>query len=225
MKKTFIIKRFWPKHDNTPYWQTYEIICQKEWTVLDALEAIRIKDPTLAYRRSCRHGICGSCAININGINHLACTTRLAILGEKIKIKPLLGLPIIRDLVVNLERIYQGHVTIKPYLIKTTLPLKKEHLQTPKQRKELDNLYECSLCGACTSACPTFWANKDFLGPHAILKAYRFIIDSRDEGLNEREEVLRHIWRCHGILNCIEACPQELNPFKVINLLRKRLIR
>ncbi|HDD43612.1 MAG TPA: succinate dehydrogenase iron-sulfur subunit [Candidatus Desulfofervidus auxilii] len=225
MQKKFIIQRFWPEKDKIPYWQIYEIDCQEDWTVLDALEAIRAFDPTLTYRRVCRHGVCGSCAMNINGFNSLACETRIASLPKNIKIRPLPGFPIIRDLVVDLERLYQNYTVIKPYLI-TSSPPEKEYIQSLEERHLLDGLYECLLCGACTSACPTFWVNENFLGPGIFLQACRFILDSRDKGFNLRKEILRKsdIWRCHGILNCVEACPKGLNPFQAIMHLRKILL-
>jgi succinate dehydrogenase / fumarate reductase iron-sulfur subunit len=169
MKRRFYIQRF--SQEKGFYWQEYVIECNPTWVVLDALEAIHKQDPSLAYRRSCRHGICGACALNINGKNRLACETRVATLPEKIKIKPLPGFPVIRDLVVDLSLLYQHIETVKPYLITKTPPPAKERLQSPEDRKKLDGLYECILCGACTSACPTFWANKNFLGPTALLKA------------------------------------------------------
>ncbi|HDD35320.1 MAG TPA: succinate dehydrogenase iron-sulfur subunit [Candidatus Desulfofervidus auxilii] len=222
MKKRFIIERFNPKKDKKPYWQTYEVECEKDWTVLDALEAIRAQDPTLAYRRICRHGICGACAMNINGSNHLACETRIVNFKNDIKIRPLPGFPIIRDLVVDLERFLKNYTYIKPYLITSSFP-QREYFQSPKERQLLDGLYECILCGSCTSACATFWANKEFLGPAGFLQACRFILDSRDEGLSLRKDMIKKssIWQCHGILNCVEACPKGLNPFKAIAHLRK----
>lgn len=228
MEKRFFIQRFLPEKDKEPYWQEYVLHCDYTWVVLDALEAIRSKqDPSLAYRRVCRHGICGSCAMNINGLNRLACETRLADLPPEIKIKPLPGFPVIRDLVVDLTRLYQNVETIKPYLITQSPPPAKERLQSPLERKKLDGLYECIFCGACTSACPTFWANKRFLGPTALLQACRFVMDSRDEAKQERKEILKQhpgLWQCHAIFNCAEACPKGLNPVKAIVLLRKNIL-
>ncbi|MCD6320248.1 MAG: succinate dehydrogenase iron-sulfur subunit [Candidatus Desulfofervidaceae bacterium] len=229
MEKRFFIQRFFPGKDKRPYWQEYVLHCDSTWVVLDALEAIRSKqDPSLAYRRVCRHGICGSCAMNINGLNRLACETRLADLPSKIRIKPLPGFPVIRDLVVDLTQVYQNIEAIKPYLITKTPPPAKERLQSPLERKKLDGLYECIFCGACTSACPTFWASKHFLGPTALLQACRFVMDSRDEAKQERKKFLKQhpsLWQCHAILNCVEACPKGLNPFEAIVLLRKSLLK
>ena len=226
MKRRFYIQRF--SQEKGSYWQEYVIECNPTWVVLDALEAIHKQDPSLAYRRSCRHGICGACALNINGKNRLACETRVATLPEKIKIKPLPGFPVIRDLVVDLSLLYQHIETVKPYLITKTPPPAKERLQSPEDRKKLDGLYECILCGACTSACPTFWANKNFLGPTALLKASLFFMDTRDEAKAERKAILNShlgLWQCHSIFNCTEACPKELNPLRAIVRLRKRILR
>jgi len=152
----------------------------------------------------------------------------VAALPEKIKIKPLPGFPVIRDLVVDLSLLYQHIETVKPYLITKTPPPAKERLQSPEDRKKLDGLYECILCGACTSACPTFWANKNFLGPTALLKACLFFMDSRDEAKAERKAILNShlgLWQCHSIFNCTEACPKELNPLRAIVMLRKGILR
>jgi len=227
MEKRFLIQRFLPGKDKKPYWQQYVLDCDPTWVVLDALEAIRKQDPSLVYRRVCRHGICGSCAMNINGLNRLACETRLADLPLKIKIKPLLGFPVIKDLVVDLTQVYQKVESVKPYLITYSPPPAKERLQSPLERKKLDGLYECIFCGACTSACPTFWANRHFLGPTALLQACRFVMDSRDEAKKERKRILRQypgLWQCHAVFNCVEACPKGLNPLRAIVLLRKRFL-
>ena len=227
MHKIFFIQRFSPAKDKRPYWQKYVLKCKPSWVVLDALEVIHRKDLSLAYRRACRHGICGSCAININGINRLACETRLADLPDKIKIRPLPGFSIIRDLVVDLTPVYEHVEAIKPYLITKTTPPVKERLQLPSERKRLDGLYDCIFCGACTGACPTFWANQEFLGPTALIQACRFLMDSRDEAKEERKKSLRAqpgLWQCHSIFNCVEACPKGLNPFKAIVTLRKAIL-
>ncbi len=228
MLKRFIIQRFLPGRDEKPYWQEYTLNCDPSWVVLDALEAIRRQDPSLVYRRACRHGICGSCAMNINGHNRLACETRIAALPNVIKIRPLPGFPIIRDLAVDMKRLYENVAYVKPYLIIHSPLPEKERLQSPDERKKLDGLYECILCGSCTSACPTFWANKGFLGPTALLKACLFFMDSRDEGLKERKRLLKAkegLWECHNIANCVEACPKGLNPLRAIITLRKKMLK
>jgi len=228
MKKIFFIQRFSPERDKRPYWQKYVLECEDGWVILDALEAIHKQDLSLAYRRACRHGICGSCAININGRNQLACEKRVADLPQKIRIRPLPGFPVIRDLVVDLTSLHRHVETIKPYLITKTKPPPRERLQLPSERKRLDGLYECIFCGACTSACPTFWANKEFLGPTAAIQICRVLMDSRDEGKEERKNILKAhpgLWRCHNIFNCVEACPKGLNPLKAIVALRKFVLK
>jgi len=227
MEKAFFIQRFLPGRDKRPYWQKYVLKCKGTWVILDALEAIHKQDLSLAYRRACRHGICGSCAININGMNQLACEKRVADLPYKIKIRPLPGFSIIRDLVVDLTPVYQHVEAIKPYLITTTKPPEKERLQLPSERKRLDGLYECIFCGACTGACPTFWGNQGFLGPTALIQACRLLMDSRDETKEERKKTLKAhpgLWQCHSIFNCVEACPKGLNPLKAIVALRKAIL-
>lgn len=222
MKRTFLIQRFWPQYDDKPYWQRYEIDYEPEWMVLDGLSAVKAIDPAFAYRQSCRHGICGACAMNVNGLNRLACETRMVDLPEMVKIRPLPGFPVIRDLVVDLTKLYENYAAVKPYLIASSPPPEREYTQTPEQRAQLDGLYECILCGACTSACPTFWANDEFLGPQALLQACRFVKDSRDVGLSGRKEILEDSLRCHAILNCNAACPKQLRPFEAINNLGLR---
>ncbi len=227
MEKILKILRFNPEVDKKPYYKEYKVEVKEAWTVLDALNEIKWRqDGSLTYRRSCRHGICGSCAMTINGVNRLACETQLSSLkGDVIVVEPLRSFPIIKDLVVDMEPFYEKIRRIKPYLITNTPPpTDKERLQSPEERKLLDGSYECILCGACTSSCPSFWADKDFLGPAALLKAYRYIFDSRDEGLSDRMEVINNkhgLWRCHTIFNCVEACPKSLNPTRAISRLKK----
>ncbi len=227
MEKVFFIQRFLPRRDKRPYWQKYVLECEAAWVILDALEAIHKQDLSLTYRRTCGHGICGSCAVNINGMNQLACEKRVADLPYRIKIKPLPGFSIIRDLVIDLTPIYEHVEAIKPYLITTTKPPERERLQLPSERKKLDGLYECIFCGACTGACPTFWANQGFLGPTALIQACRLLMDSRDEAREERKETLKTqpgLWQCRSIFNCVEACPKGLNPLKAIVALRKAIL-
>ena len=213
------------------YMQEYQLEVEKGTTLLDALNEIKWKqDGTLTFRRSCRSGICGSCAMTINGVNNLACETQvLEIGGSTIIVEPMRGYPVVKDLVVSLDPLVRGLLAVKPWLIThTPPPSDQERLQSPKEREKIDGLYECILCGSCTSSCPSFWADKEYLGPHAFLKAYRFVADSRDEGSREHLEALddRHgLWRCHTIFNCVEACPKDLNPTKAISELKKELVR
>ncbi len=229
---TFRINRFNPDDERRGhYMQEYQLDVEKGMTLLDALNEIKWKqDGTLTFRRSCRSGICGSCAMTINGVNNLACETQvLEFGGSTITVEPMRGYPVVKDLVVSLDPLIRGLLAVKPYLIShSPPPSDQERLQSPEEREKIDGLYECILCGSCTSSCPSFWADKEYIGPHAALKAYRFVADSRDEGSAEHLEALddRHgLWRCHTIFNCVEACPKDLNPTKAISELKKELVR
>ncbi len=229
MERTFRIFRYNPEEDGSPRYDEFTIPVEPMWTVLDALNYIKwYKDGSLAFRRSCRHGICGSCAMTIQGHNSLACETQLTTLKkDPIEVEPLRSFPVIKDLVVDMDDFFERYRAVKPYFIAGTPPTDKEREQSPEERKLLDDCWECILCGACTSSCPSYWADKDFLGPAALLKAYRFIFDSRDEGDEERLTVLdnKHaLWRCHTIFNCVEACPKSLNPTRAISQLKKKVI-
>ncbi len=228
---TFKINRFDPDNEQRGhYTQEYELDVQTGTTILDCLNEIKWKlDGTLTFRRSCRSGICGSCAMTVNGVNQLVCETQALALGtDTIVIEPMRGYPVIKDLVVDLAPLVEKLYAVKPYLItKTPPPTDQERLQSPEERDKLDGLYECILCGACTSSCPSYWADKRYIGPHAFLKAYRFVADSRDEGSKEHLEPLddKHgLWRCHTIFNCVEACPKDLNPTRAICELKKEIV-
>jgi len=229
---TFKINRYNPDDARRGhYMQEYSLDVQKGTTVLDCLNEIKwTKDGTVTFRRSCRSGICGSCAMTINGVNNLACEVQALALGSStVTVEPLRGFPVIKDLVVVIDPLVRGLLAVNPYLItKTPPPTDQERFQSPQERARLDGLYECILCGACTSSCPSFWADKDYIGPHAFLKAYRFVADSRDEGAREHLEPLndKHgLWRCHTIFNCVEACPKDLNPTKAISELKKEIVK
>jgi succinate dehydrogenase / fumarate reductase iron-sulfur subunit len=218
----FSIYRFNPDVDKDPYMQNYDIELMPDTRMLlDALIQIKVLDDTLSMRKSCREGVCGSDAMNINGKNGLACMTPLEGIKQPIVLRPLPGLPVIRDLVVDMEQFFAHYNSIKPYLINNDLPPTTERLQSPKDRAKLDGLYECILCGACTAACPSFWWNPDkFVGPAGLMQAYRFISDSRDHAQEERLENLEdpyRLYRCHNIMNCVDVCPKGLNPSKAIN--------
>lgn len=229
---TFKIKRYNPDDERRGhYMQEYTLDVPKGFTILDCLNEIKwTQDGSLTFRRSCRSGICGSCAMTINGVNDLACETQaLALKSRVVTIGPLVGYPVVKDLVVDLDPLVRGLIAVKPYLItKTPVPTDQERLQSPEERARIDGLYECILCGSCTSSCPSFWADERYVGPHAFLKAYRFVADSRDEGKREHLEPLddKHgLWRCHTIFNCVEACPKDLNPTKAISELKKELVK
>ncbi|MGE4318783.1 MAG: succinate dehydrogenase iron-sulfur subunit [Deferribacterales bacterium] len=227
---TFEIFRYDPDKDKEPYYQTYQVEMRRPgYLMLDALNQIKWEqDPTLTYRRSCREGVCGSDGLNVNGVNMLSCMTKVEDLGsDHIVVQPLPGMNVMRDLVVDVDDFFAKFITVKPYLIRHTPNPDKEIYQSPEDRKKLDGLYECIACGCCSSSCPSYWADKKYLGPNAFLRAWRYIVDSRDEGADERLPILndKHgVWRCHTIYNCVEACPKELNPTEAIMNIRKLLL-
>jgi succinate dehydrogenase / fumarate reductase iron-sulfur subunit len=197
--------------------------------LLDVLLRLRAQDDSLTFRKSCREGVCGSDAININGRNGLACITRLADLKEPITLRPLPGFPVIRDLVVDMSTFFAHYHAIRPYLVNEAPPPERERLQSPAERAELEGLYECILCGACTGFCPSWWWNPDrFLGPAALLQAMRFIADSRDRATAERLAFLDdayRLYRCRTIMNCTEVCPKHLSPARTIEHIRQRIVK
>jgi succinate dehydrogenase / fumarate reductase, iron-sulfur subunit len=227
----FEIYRYDPDADQQPRMQKLQVTLQpNDHMLLDAL--IRIKaevDDSLSLRRSCREGVCGSDAMNINGKNGLACVTSLRDLREPIVLRPIPGLPVIRDLIVDMSQFFKQYESIKPYVINDTPPPERERLQSPAEREELNGLYECILCACCSTACPSFWWNPDkFVGPAGLLQAYRFIADSRDQATNERLDNLNdpyRLFRCHTIMNCVDVCPKNLNPTLAIGKIKELLVR
>jgi succinate dehydrogenase / fumarate reductase iron-sulfur subunit len=222
----FSIYRYNPEDGQVPHMQGYDIHDLKPgMMLLDALIEIKAQDETLSFRRSCGEGVCGSDALNINGRNQLACITPLKSLSEPVQIRPLPGLPVIRDLVVDMSQFYHQYRSIKPYLIVHDPAPEVERLQRPEDRDKLDGFYECILCAACSTACPSFWWNPDkFRGPAALLQAWRFLADSRDQATAERLEELEgpyRLFRCHTIMNCTDVCPKGLNPTKAIHNIKK----
>ena len=197
--------------------------------LLDALLLLREQDDSLSLRKSCREGVCGSDAMNINGRNGLACISPISGLRQPIELRPLPGLPVIRDLIVDMTQFFKQYRSIKPYLINNDPPPETERLQSPEQRVELDGLYECILCACCTTACPSFWWNPDkFVGPAGLLQAYRFIADSRDQETGERLDDLEdpyRLFRCHTIMNCVDVCPKGLNPAAAIEKIKTLMIK
>jgi succinate dehydrogenase / fumarate reductase iron-sulfur subunit len=208
-----------------------EIPVGRDLMVLDVLALVKEQDPSVAYRRSCREGVCGSDGLNMNGQNGLACITPLSEVTKRdqITIRPLPGMPVIRDLVVDMEQFFDNYRKIKPFLINDEEPPARERLQSPEEREQLDGLYECILCGCCSSACPSFWWNPDkFIGPAGLLQAYRFLADSRDTATEERLADLEDpfsVFRCRGIMNCVNVCPRGLNPTRAIGHIRNMLLR
>lgn len=227
------VYRYNPDKDSAPYMQDIEIDIPggKDLMVLDVLALLKEKDPTVAYRRSCREGVCGSDGLNMNGRNGLACITSLSqvVKDNKLILRPLPGLPVIRDLVVDMSMFYEQYEKIKPYLINDTPPPAIERLQSIEERDKLDGLYECILCACCSTACPSFWWNPDkFVGPSGLLQAYRFLIDSRDTATAERLAGLDDpfsVFRCRGIMNCVNVCPKGLNPTRAIGHIRNMLLQ
>jgi len=218
----FRIYRYDPEKDGAPRMQDYDVaLDHHDRMLLDALVRLKAQDDTLAFRRSCREGVCGS--------NGLACITNLRELKEPVELRPLPGLPVIRDLIVDMSQFFKQYHSIRPYLVNDTPPPEKERLQLPADRDELDGLYECILCACCSTACPSFWWNPDkFVGPAGLLAAYRFIADSRDEATNDRLDNLEdpyRLFRCHTIMNCVDVCPKGLNPTKAIGKIKELMVR
>ena len=223
------IYRYNPDTDNKPYIQHYKLAARPGMMLLDALLELKAQDPTLSFRRSCREGVCGSDAMNINGRNGLACITRVADLKQPIELRPLPGQPVIRDLIVDLTLFYQQYKAVRPYLVRKDPEPEGELLQSPEQRAKLDGLYECILCACCTTSCPSFWWNpKRFRGPAALLQAWRFLADSRDQDAEARLEELEgpyKLFRCHTIMNCVDVCPKGLNPTRAIGNIKAMMLK
>ena len=224
--------RYNPQHDDAPKMVDYTMSVEEnqDMMVLDVLMALKVEHPDISFRRSCREGVCGSDGMNMNGKNGLACITPISTLGDKLVIRPLPGMPVIRDLVVDLTQFYTQYEKVKPYLINDQKqPPAREHLQSPEERAKLDGLYECILCACCSTSCPSFWWNPDkFIGPAGLLHAYRFLIDSRDTATDERLNDLDDafsVFRCHGIMNCVSVCPKGLNPTKAIGQIKSMLLQ
>ena len=227
------IYRYNPETDSEPSMKDYQVETGgKDLMVLEVLSLLKEQDPTITYRRSCREGVCGSDGMNMNGKNGLACITPVseATQGkDTLILRPLPGLPVIRDLVVDMSLFYQQYEKIKPYLINNTPVPAQERLQSPEDRAKLDGLYECILCACCSTSCPSFWWNPDkFIGPAGLLQAYRFLADSRDTATAERLSDLDDpfsLFRCRGIMNCVSVCPKGLNPTKAIGHIRTMLVQ
>ena len=225
------IYRYNPETDGAPYMKRYEVDTQgRDLMVLDVLELLKAQDSSLAYRRSCREGVCGSDGMNINGKNGLACIMPLSEAAPKGKLvlRPLPGLPVIRDLVVDMSQFYAQYEKIEPYLQNDTPVEGIERMQSPQEREKLDGLYECILCACCSTSCPSFWWNPDkFIGPAGLLQSYRFLADSRDTATAKRLENLSDpfsVFRCHTIQNCVAVCPKGLNPTRAIGHIRQMLL-
>nr|WP_312534017.1 succinate dehydrogenase iron-sulfur subunit [Moraxella sp. CTOTU47618] len=227
--RTIEIFRYDPDKDAAPRMQTYQIeLLDSDRMLLDVLVRLKKMDETISFRRSCREGICGSDGMNINGKNGLSCLINMNTLPQKITLRPLPGLPVVRDLVVDMNQFYEQYEKVHPYLINDQPAPPTERLQSPEDREKLNGLYECILCACCSTSCPSFWWNPDkFLGPSALLNGYRFVADSRDTSTQERLARLDDpfsLFRCRGIMNCVSVCPKGLNPNKAIGHLRNMLL-
>jgi len=228
----FSVYRYNPESGEKPRMQDFDVEVPadaRKLMLLDMLVALKGQDETLSFRRSCREGVCGSDAMNINGRNGLACITPLKDLREPVELRPLPGLPVIRDLIVDLSQFYGQYRAVKPWLVNDEPVPEVERLQSPADRRQLDGLYECILCACCSTACPSFWWNPDrFLGPAALLQAWRFLADSRDQATGERLDLLEDPWRlfrCHTIMNCVDVCPKGLNPTRAISQIKQLMLR
>ena len=227
---SFHIYRYDPDADEKPRMQVMELeVGSADRMLLDVLTRLKAMDPSLSFRRSCREGICGSDAMNMNGKNGLACVTNMRSLPSTVVLKPLPGLPVIRDLFVDMTGFFKQYHSIKPWLVNDDPPPERERLQSPEARDELNGLYECILCACCSSACPSFWWNPDkYVGPAGLLQAYRFLVDSRDQASGERLDDLQdpyRLFRCRTILNCTHVCPKGLNPAMAIGKIKEMMVR
>lgn len=222
------IKRFNPEKDEKPWWGEYTVEAEPTDRVLDALHYVKwYQDGTLALRRSCAHGICGSDAMRINGVNRLACRVLVRDVEQPIRVEPLLGLPVIKDLVVDMEPFFAHYRSVKPYLVNDEVPPEKERLQSPEERARFDDTTKCILCAACTTACPIYWSTGKYVGPAAIVQAHRFLFDSRDRATTERLEILNDtfgVWRCRTVFNCTDACPRGIEVTRAIGEVKRALL-
>ena len=223
------IYRYDPDKDEKPYMRDYDVqLGPADHMLLDALVKVKEMDDSIAFRRSCREGVCGSDAFNINGKNGLACVTKIADLPDHVTVRPLPGLPVIRDLIADMTQFFKQYHSIKPYVVNHDAPPERERLQSPEEREELNGLYECILCACCSTSCPSYWWNQtEYLGPAALLQSYRWIADSRDDATQSRLDDLEDpfkLYRCHTIMNCAKTCPKGLNPAKAIMDIRRLML-
>ncbi|MCU7932413.1 MAG: succinate dehydrogenase iron-sulfur subunit [Candidatus Thiodiazotropha sp. (ex Codakia rugifera)] len=225
----FSVYRYNPETDSEPYMQMFEIEQRQGMMLRDALLAIQEQDESFTFRHSCGEGVCGSDGVNVNGSNKLACIAPLTELKDPVEVRPFPGRPVIRDLVVDMSQFYAQYNQVDPWLQRKEPLPEQEILQTPEERDQLDGLYECIMCGCCSTACPSFWWNPDkFLGPQALLSACRFLADSRDQAGEERLDKLEgpyKLFRCHTIMSCVEACPKGLNPTKAIGHIKAIMLK
>ena len=228
MELSLKIKRFNPEVRADPWWDTFEIDVDPMDRLLDALHHVKwYQDGTLALRRSCAHGICGSDAMLINGRNALACKMLVKDVAPKVTVEPIRGLPVLKDLIVDMEPFFEGYRSILPYLVNDTDPPDRERLQSPEERERFDDTTKCILCAACTTSCPIFWGDGEYVGPAAIVNAHRFIFDSRDDAAEDRLAILSEktgVFRCRTTFNCTEACPRGIKVTKAIQEVKRAVM-
>ncbi len=228
MNVTFRIKRFDPEKDARPHWQEFKIEAGPMDRVLDVLNELKWEqDGSISYRRSCAHGICGSDAMVINGVNRLACKVLVKDLGNEIAVEPLRGLPVLKDLIVDMEPFFDAYRAVLPYFINDDPAPVAERYQSVEDRERFDATTKCILCAACTTSCPVFWTNGRYLGPAAIVNAHRFIFDSRDQGADQRLQSLNQVnglWRCRTAYNCTEACPRGIPITQAIEEVKREVL-
>ncbi len=227
MQVTLKVFRYNPEQDKKPHYETYRLEAEPTDRVLDLLEHVKgYTDGTLSFRRSCAHGVCGSDAMRINGRNRLACKVLVKDVGARITVEPLLGMKVIKDMIVDMEPFFENYRSVMPYFVNNDPAPKQERLQSIDDRERFDDTTKCILCAACTTSCPSFWANEKYVGPAAIVNAHRFIFDSRDQAGAERLQILNDqfgVYRCHTIFNCTEACPREIQVTQAIGEVKKAI--
>ena len=229
MKKiTLKLFRYNPETDKKPHYDTFKLEAEPTDRVLDLMEKVKgYEDGTLAFRRSCAHGVCGSCAMRINGQNMLACKTLVQDLKtNKITVEPILGLPVLKDMIVDMEPFFDSYKRVMPFFVNDEPAPSQERYQSVEDRERFDDTTKCILCGACTTSCPSFWSNDEYVGPAAIVNAHRFIFDSRDKGAAERLQILNDqfgVYRCRTIFNCTVACPREIQITQAIGEVKKAI--
>ena len=228
MQVTLRVFRYNPEKDKKPHYETYKLEAEPTDRILDLLEHVKWNnDGTLSFRRSCAHGICGSDAMRINGRNYLACKVLVKDLGtNKINVEPLLGFRVLKDMIVDMEPFFEHYRNVMPFFVNDDPPPAEERLQSPEERERFDDTTKCILCAACTTACPSYWANERYVGPAAIVNAHRFIFDSRDQAGAERLQLLNNqfgVYRCHTIFNCTDACPRDIQVTKAIGEVKKAI--
>jgi succinate dehydrogenase / fumarate reductase iron-sulfur subunit len=223
------IRRFDPEHDRTPHWERYEVHVEESDRVLDALHEVRWhQDGSLAFRRSCGHGVCGSDAMVVNGRNRLACVLLIRDVGRRITLEPLRGLPVVKDLVVDMEPFFAQYRAVQPWLVNHDEPGSRERRQSPEQRARYDDTSKCILCAACTTSCPVYWGNDTFVGPAAIVAAHRFVFDSRDQAGEQRLDIVDKrsgVWACRTAFNCTDACPRDIKVTQALEEVKRAIVK